>query len=495
METFLGMLDIVLDITTMLFALLILVGLASIVVLYVLDVTQSKQTIRKNYPVIGRLRYVFEHLGVFFRQYFFAMDREELPFNRAQRSWVARAAKNVDGTLAFGSTKPLNRPGDIFFLNDGFPPTAEEIAAHTPEPVIFGDGHARHPYAAPSFFNISAMSFGALSGPAVSALSAGAHQSGIWLNTGEGGLSPFHQTAPCDLVFQIGTAKYGVRDQDGNLDPVKVTGLAANPAVKMFEIKLSQGAKPGKGGILPGEKVTEVIASTRGIPVGQDSISPNRHPEVTDADSLLDLIAKVRDASGKPTGIKFVVGQTQWLEDLFTAIHARGIASAPDFFALDSADGGTGAAPQGLMDNMGLPVASSLPAIHKKLLDAGLRSRIKLIATGKMVNPAGVAGALCLGADVVCSARGFMFALGCIQALQCHQNTCPTGITTHNSKLQRGLDPTDKATRVANYADAIKREVGLIANSAGVMNPSDLALHHAFSVGADGAPLPLDKAV
>ena len=238
METFLGVLDTVLDITTMLFALLILVGLASIVVLYVLDVTQSKQTIRKNYPVIGRLRYVFEHLGVFFRQYFFAMDREELPFNRAQRSWVARAAKNVDGTLAFGSTKPLNRPGDIFFLNGGFPPTAEEIAAHTPEPVIFGDGNARHPYAAPSFFNISAMSYGALSGPAVSALSAGAHQSGIWLNTGEGGLSPFHQTAPCDLVFQIGTAKYGVRDQDGNLDPAKLTELAAHPAVQMFEIKL-----------------------------------------------------------------------------------------------------------------------------------------------------------------------------------------------------------------------------------------------------------------
>ena len=182
-------------------------------------------------------------------------------------------------------------------------------------------------FRSPSFFNISAMSYGALSGPAVSALSAGAHQSGIWLNTGEGGLSPFHQTAPCDLVFQIGTAKYGVRDQDGNLDPTKVTELAANPAVKMFEVKLSQGAKPGKGGILPGEKVTEVIASTRGIPVGQDSISPNRHPEVTDADSLLDLIAKVREASGKPIGIKFVVGQTQWLEDLFAAIHTRGMAS------------------------------------------------------------------------------------------------------------------------------------------------------------------------
>jgi glutamate synthase domain-containing protein 2 len=495
METFLALLDSVLDVTTMLFALLILVGLASIAVLYVIDVTQSKQTIRKNYPVIGRLRYVFEHLGVFFRQYFFAMDREELPFNRAQRAWVARAAKKVDGTLAFGSTKPLNRPGDIFFLNSAYPPTEEEIAAHITEPLIFGEGFVTHPYTALSFFNISAMSYGALSGPAISALSSGAHQSGIWLNTGEGGLSPFHQTAPCDLVFQIGTAKYGVRDDKGNLDTSKVSELAALPAVKMFEIKLSQGAKPGKGGILPGGKVTEIIARTRGIPIGQNSISPNRHPDVTDAESLLDLVAKVREASGKPTGIKFVMGQAGWLDDLFSAITARGIASAPDFFTLDSADGGTGAAPQGLMDNMGLPVASSLPSVHQRLVDAGLRDRVKLIATGKMVNPAGVAGALCLGADAVCSARGFMFALGCIQALQCHQNTCPTGITTHNTKLQRGLDPTDKATRVANYADAIRKEVGLIANSAGVMNPSQLSQEHAFAIGPDGNPRALKESL
>ncbi|GIR72392.1 MAG: hypothetical protein CM15mP74_36430 [Halieaceae bacterium] len=258
-----------------------------------------------------------------------------------------------------------------------------------------------------------------------------------------------------------------MRDQDGNLDLAKVAELAANPAVKMFEIKTVPRRKTGQGRHPPGEKVTKVIASTRGIPVGQDSISPNRHPEVTDADSLLDLIAKVREASGKPTGIKFVVGQTQWLEDLFAAIHTRGMASAPDFFTLDSADGGTGAAPQGLMDNMGLPVASSLPAIHRKLSEAGLRGRIKLIATGKMVNPAGVAGSTVSWRRRGLLRPGFMFALGCIQALQCHQNTCPTGITTHNPKLQRGLDPTDKATRVANYADAIKREVGLIANSAG----------------------------
>ena len=488
MGAFLDLLDGVLDAAMMLLALAILMALIAVVVLYVIDVTQNSQAIRKNYPVIGRLRYVFEHLGVFFRQYFFAMDREELPFNRAQRAWVARAAKKLDSTIAFGSTKPLNRPGDIFFLNSAFPPTKEEIEAHVPTPLTFGEGYVSEPYTAPSIFNISAMSYGALSGPAIEALSAGAAQSGVWLNTGEGGLSPYHQTAACDLVFQIGTAKYGVRDDDGNLDIEKIASLAAIPEVRMFEIKLSQGAKPGKGGILPAEKVTDLIATTRGIPSGEDSISPNRHPEVTDAVSLLDLIDRVRSASGKPTGIKLVLGQTTWLDNFCDAIHARGVASAPDFITVDSADGGTGAAPQGLMDNMGLPVASSLPLVHEKLAAAGLRERIKLVASGKMVNPAGVAAALCLGADVVCSARGFMFALGCIQALQCNENTCPTGITTHDPKLQKGLDPTIKANRVANYATSMREEVELIAHSCGVLEPRHLSLEHAFVVGAEGAP-------
>lgn len=254
MEPLLHLLDNVLDTTMMVIALLILAAVIAVGVLYVIDINQTTQAIRRNYPVIGRLRYVFEHLGVFFRQYFFAMDREELPFNRAQRAWVARAAKKLDSTIAFGSTKPLNRPGDIFFLNSAYPPTQEEIDAHTPSRITFGEGYAETPYTAASFFNVSAMSYGALSGTAIAALSTGAHQSGIWLNTGEGGLSPFHQTSPCDLVFQIGTAKYGVRDADGRLDTDKVAALAAIPEVRMFEIKLSQGAKPGKGGILPGEK-------------------------------------------------------------------------------------------------------------------------------------------------------------------------------------------------------------------------------------------------
>jgi len=478
----------VLELADMALAFAILGGLVTVFVLYVVDVSQTSQAIRRNYPVIGRLRYFFEHLGVFFRQYFFAMDREELPFNRAQRAWVARAAKKLDSTLAFGSTKPLNRPGDIFFLNGAFPPTDEEIAQHTPKQITFGEGVVDHPYTAQSLFNISAMSFGALSGPAISALSRGAQQASIWLNTGEGGLSPFHQEGDCDLVFQIGTAKYGVRNSAGGLDTEKIRELAKLPNLKMFEIKLSQGAKPGKGGILPGGKVTELIASTRGIPVHQDSISPNRHSEVTDAASLLNLVDCVREASEKPVGIKFVLGETTWLDELIAEIQHRGVDSAPDFVSVDSADGGTGAAPQGLMDNMGLPVAYSLPIVHQKLTVSGLRERVKVIATGKMINPAGVAAALCLGADVVCSARGFMFALGCIQALQCNQNTCPTGITTHNPKLQKGLNPEVKSTRVANYAKSMQEEVALIAHSCGVLDPADLSSDHAFVINDQGKP-------
>ncbi|NDH39643.1 MAG: FMN-binding glutamate synthase family protein, partial [Gammaproteobacteria bacterium] len=286
MERFTTILQNVLDISLMLVALAILVGIVTVVILYVVDVTQTTQAIRRNYPVIGRLRYVFEHLGVFFRQYFFAMDREELPFNRAQRSWIAKAAKNLDGTLAFGSTRPLDKPGDVFFLNAGFPPTAEEVEAHTPTPITYGEGYAREPYQTHSFFNISAMSYGALSEPAITALSMGARDAGIWLNTGEGGLAPHHLSGGCDIVFQIGTAKYGVRDEQGNLDADRLRKVAEHPQVKMFEIKLSQGAKPGKGGILPAEKITDVIATTRGIPKGQDSISPNRHPDIRNSAEL-----------------------------------------------------------------------------------------------------------------------------------------------------------------------------------------------------------------
>jgi glutamate synthase domain-containing protein 2 len=335
------------------------------------------------------------------------------------------------------------------------------------------------------------MSFGAISAPAIQALSHGAREAGVWLNTGEGAISPYHLEGGCDIIFQIGTAKYGVRDVNGQLSDDKLRDIAGHEQVRMFEIKLSQGAKPGKGGILPGAKVTEVIASTRGIPAGQDSLSPNRHPDIGCIDDLLDMIHRVREVTGKPTGIKAVIGQAGWLDEFCQRINERGLQYAPDFFTVDSADGGTGAAPQSLIDYMGLPVRSSLPLVVGKLLEYGLRERIRVICSGKMINPAGVAAALCLGADCVNSARGFMFALGCVQALQCNKNTCPTGITTHDEDLQNGLDPTDKARRVACYAHNLMHEVEMIAHSCGVAEPRLLNRSHAQVINENGMPEPL----
>ena len=479
----------VIEISTMVLASLILLSVVGITIIFVLDITQTEQAIRRNYPVIGRLRYLFEHLGVFFRQYFFAMDREELPFNRAQRAWVARSAKNIDPTIAFGSTMPINQPGTILFLNSMFPKLDEEASLEKRDPIVFGEGFAEQPYSTYSVFHISAMSYGALSAPAIRALSAGAKRARILLNTGEGGLAPYHLEGGCDLVFQIGTAKYGVRNEHGDLCDNKLLEVARNPTVKMFEIKLSQGAKPGKGGILPGEKVTELIASTRGIPVGKDSISPNRHPDLNNVSDLLAMIERIRCVTGKPVGIKFVLGQQDWLDEFCSEIHRHGEQFAPDFISLDSADGGTGAAPQSLMDNVGLPIQSSLPLLVDKLNEYGLRKRIKIFVSGKMVTPSGVAAALCLGADCVNTARGFMFALGCIQALQCNKNTCPTGITTHDRDLQKGLDSSDKAIRVANYAANMLKEVTMVAKSCGVTNPQDLSRQHAFIISDTGLPV------
>jgi glutamate synthase domain-containing protein 2 len=254
----------------------------------------------------------------------------------------------------------------------------------------------------------------------------------------------------------------------------------------MIELKLSQGAKPGKGGMLPGAKVTEEVAAIRGIPVGQDSISPNRHPECSDVQGLLDMIGHIRNVSGKPVGFKAAISRFEWLDELFNEVHRRGIESAPDFITIDSGDGGTGASPMPLMDNVGILVRESLPEVVDRLEASGLDERIRVIASGKMINPAEVAWAFCAGADFVVSARGFMFALGCIQAMQCNKNTCPTGITTHDPDLQKGLDPTDKAQRVYQFAKSMEKEVNMIAHACGVSEPRQLTRSHCRIVNQTG---------
>lgn len=480
----------ILNIAATIFISVIGLFVAAVFVVYIVDRTQKKHAIRRNYPVVGRFRYLFEHLGEFFRQYFFAMDREELPFNRAERTWVYRAAKNVDNTTAFGSTRDLRPVGTVIFANTMFPTLLEDNRVVTP--LIIGP-YTQNPFLHRYIFNASGMSYGALSTPALKALARGTQRAGIWINTGEGGLCEHHLSAGGDVVFQIGTAKYGVRAEDGSLSDELLAEVASHEQIRMFEIKLSQGAKPGKGGILPAEKVTPEIAAIRKIPVGQASISPNRHVEIENIPDLLDFVNRVRSVTQKPTGFKCVIGSFEWLEELCQLIHTRGEESAPDFITVDSADGGTGAAPMSLIDNVGIPIRESLPLVVDILNKYGLRDRIRVIASGKMITPTGVAWAVCAGADFVVTARGFMFALGCIQALQCNKNTCPTGITTHNKKLQRGLDPENKQNRVYEYAMGIRRELATIAHSCGVQEARMLQREHCRIVQADGRSLPLNE--
>lgn len=471
------------------FVMLAGLALMAMIVLFIIDITQTKDAVRHNFPVIGRFRGLFTHLGEFFRQYFFAMDREEMPFNRAERRWVYRSSAGVDNTVAFGSTRSLLPAGTPIFVNAPYAMLDED--AKSAQTITFGP-YSPNPYETSSLIGISAMSYGAISKPAVRALSRGAKLAKTYLNTGEGGLSPFHLEGGCDIVFQVGTAKYGVRDKHGMLSEDKLREIGQIPQVKMIEVKLSQGAKPGKGGILPGVKVSEEIARIRGIPVGEPSISPNRHPEINDNGELLDFINYLQLVTQKPVGFKTVISEVSWLEDLCLLIHARGVEHAPDFITIDGGDGGTGAAPMPLMDNVGLPVREALPAVIDTITQFGLRQRIKIIASGKLITPTEVAYAYCAGADMVNGGRGFMFALGCIQALKCNRNTCPTGITTHNERLQSGLDPLDKAERVKNYVGKIHYGTGLIAHSCGVPEPRSLQRKHCRIAQGTGISLPLN---
>lgn len=466
---------------------LIYFAIIGIVWVFFHDVFQKGHAIQRNYPVIGHIRYMFENMGEYFRQYWFMGDREELPFNRATRAWVYRTAKGLGGLLGFGSTNDLRQAGSIIFANAAYPMLEEELT--DVPPVVIGPD-CLYPFEAKSIFNISGMSYGALSSAAVRALSRGAAGAGIWMNTGEGGLSPYHKEGGCDIIYQIGTAKYGVRDELGHLSDEKLRSVSQY--VKAFEIKLSQGAKPGRGGVLPAAKVTAEIAEIRGIPEGQISSSPNRHKEIRSADDLLDMINRVRDVTGKPVGFKAVFGSDKFPAELCETIIKRGIESAPDFITIDGGEGGTGASPQILADHVGLPVTESLPLVVDVITEYGLRDRIKIVASGKLVHSAKVAWALCAGADFVVSARGFMFSLGCVQSMQCHKDTCPTGITTHSKYRQRGLVVADKAERVKQYAHWMNYEVNALAHSCGLGNAREFKREHVRLVQSPGVSIPLD---
>ncbi|MGB7991503.1 MAG: FMN-binding glutamate synthase family protein [Candidatus Methylophosphatis roskildensis] len=464
--------------------LITLLLLGGLIYWYVQDITQKKHAILRNYPIVGHLRYFFEQLGENFRQYFFLGDREEMPFNRATRGWIYRLAKDEGGVIGFGSTYDMHQAGALIFVNAPFPVLEDERLA-TP-PLAIGEGFCEQPFVARSIINISGMSYGAISKPAVQSLSRGAALAGCWMDTGEGGLSPYHLEGGCDVMMQIGTAKYGVRDAAGKMSEPRLRELAAIEQVRAFEIKLSQGAKPGKGGVLPGAKVTAEIAGIRGIPAGRGSISPNRHLDIANVDQLLDKIAFVRDLTGKPVGVKTAIGGWQFMNELCEAVLRRGMASAPDFLAIDGGEGGSGAAPQALADHVSLSIDEALPRVVDALLEAGLKQRVRVIAAGKLVTSARAAWALSAGADFVNSARGFMFALGCVQALRCHLNTCPAGVTTHDPRLQRGLVVEEKSQRVANYCLNMNREIDMIAHSCGLHHAREFRRDHVRIVQPNG---------
>ena len=471
---------------------LIVVGFVALAVAIVAvrDLTQKKHAVTRNFPVLGHFRYFFEELGQPLRQYLFSSDLEERPYNRVTRSWVYASAKGQNNAIGFGSQVDHDAPGRMHIVPSMFPTlsSSSDDLADLPRPRAIGASR-REPYQPQRFANISGMSFGALSPNAVKALSRGARLAGCYMSTGEGSLSPYHVEGGGDILYQIGPAKFGCRTADGSFDDDKAARILALPQVKMVEIKLGQGAKPGKGGLLPKEKITPEISAIRGIPMGVDCHSPNRFEEFSDARGLLDFIGRVRKLTGKPIGLKMVVGSSAEVETLCWEIRKRG--DGPDFIAVDGMEGGTGAGPLALADYVGLPLIDGLTKVDNALRRDGIRDDVTLIASGQIATGGEVATHIALGADIVHIGRGFLFSIGCIQALRCHTNTCPTGVTTQNRWLQSGLDPTDKGVRVSNYSLALERDLQAITHACGLRHPSELHRGHVVVNVSPGVRKPL----
>ena len=445
-------------------------GLLALLGLY--DLFQMRHTLWRNYPIMARVRWIAEELRPFFRAYIVESDTEGRPFNHEERSMVYRRAKNVSSVEPFGSQLDIDRPPYEWL--------SHSIAARHPKTedprVMVGAPGTAKPYSA-SVFNISAMSFGSLGAHAVEALNRGAAKGGFYHDTGEGGVSRYHRAGGGDLVWELGSGYFGCRAPDGSFDAERFRDVAADDQIKMIEIKLSQGAKPGHGGVLPGTKVTPEIAEARGIPIGQTCFSPPAHTSFSTPTGLMDWVGQLRELSGgKPVGMKFCVGNRWEVLAICKAIIATGIK--PDFIVVDGGEGGTGAAPAEFMDHVGAPLRQGLVLVRNALVGCGLKDDIRLAASGKQISAFSMAASMALGADWINTARGFMFSLGCIQSLNCHNNTCPTGIATTDTSRQRGLVIPDKAERVYNFHRNTVRALMEVVGSAGCEHPGELTPRH-----------------
>jgi glutamate synthase domain-containing protein 2 len=451
------------------------------------DKHQRKHSLLVNYPVIGHARYLFERVGKYLRQYWFTNDNEERPFSRSTRSQVYRMSKDIKNVLSFGSTREMQA--------EVFSPSMFPLESHESDiDRVFTIGKdCEMPVKQTNLVNISGMSFGALSGNAIRALSLGAQKAGISLNTGEGGKpSKYHGfDGDSNLVLQLGTANFGYRNEDGTIDYKKLAEVRDSKSIEHIQVKLSQGAKPNRGGLLPGVKVTEEIAELRGVEPFKDCISPCKNPDCDTPEKLLNTILKIKKVTGKPVGIKLALAKIDDLEKLLKlAIKMQKGNDGretfyPSVITIDGGDGGSGAAPAVFMESVALPVKNILPEVHSLLVKLGLKSKIGLVASGKLVTAHDAALAFTMGADWIETARGFLMAIGCINANDCYLGTCPVGIATQDPVRQRALDVEDKALRVANYAVNLESEIFDLALACGVSHPRDLKPKHVVEVNSN----------
>ncbi|NOX57856.1 MAG: FMN-binding glutamate synthase family protein [Planctomycetes bacterium] len=443
-----------------------------VILLGLSDMLQRSRTVIRNFPVIGHARYWMEAIRPEIQQYFVESDTSGRPFSREYRSVVYQRAKNTTDTRPFGTIRDLYEVGTEWIAHSLHPTHPPE----TPPRILIGGTRCEQPYHA-SLLNVSAMSFGSLSMNAILALNTGARLGGFAHNTGEGGISPYHLEPGGDLIWQVGTGYFGCRTSNGQFDPELFARKARHDSVKMIEIKLSQGAKPGHGGILPGAKVTPQIAEIRGVPVGEDVISPPAHSAFSTPSELLEFVVKLRELSGgKPVGFKLCIGRRREFLSICKAMAAN--RSVPDFITVDGAEGGTGAAPMEFSNAIGTPLTEGLLFVHNALVGCGLREETRIICSARIVTGFHMVRRMAMGADLCNSARAMMFAIGCIQALKCNTNACPVGVATQDPGLYRGLNVPNKAQRVFNYHRNTIKSTLEILGAAGLAHPSELRPHH-----------------